>query len=486
MRRVIVILLATSAGVASANIGMATVAAAADQIAMPFDCGLEAGRVKVQPSPEKRYEIVGERENETVTTCQNAGACRKVTLHKFLISCGGAGVPWMRVAAAISSSTNAPAWIERGQLNLVLPADSATPSLPACNRRPAFAAEDGPLQRVAYAGACTKMPRRAAFERVALPAGFAPVAELGATLVLAGDKTAAEPSGAPQQAGSQDDSSPGTFGEMIVAKADANSAVGPIEDHEFNESPIDPAVATNAWVTIVRTEPPLAVSASQGSVVQIPWSWLLLALALSTSVGLIAMRFTPAEAVAAVSTPRPRSWSLARIAPAGTVTIRRFTNAGKAVSGLLEQTGSVVAELKDAGPLREVLQSELDQVRQRLAALETTLAKEGGIAGNRNAPQFRALIRELERIRRIANSAAASLTRGSRGAKLPATVSEAYDVLGINPDVREEVMKKIVDALRMSWHPDHAKGDSDRAERESRIRQINVAWEMITAQRAAA
>jgi hypothetical protein len=213
----------------------------------------------------------------------------------------------------------------------------------------------------------------------------------------------------------------------------------------------------------------------------------MLALALSTSVGLVAMRFAPADAPQPAANVRSRSdlWSVASWAPHRSVTIRKFTNAGKAVTALLDQTGAVVAELKDAGPLREVLQSELSQVRQRLAAIETAAAKNAD-AGGKNAPQFRALIRELERIRRIANSAAASLSRGPRGARLPATVSEAYDVLGINPDVREEVMKKIVDALRMSWHPDHARNDADRAERESRIRQINVAWELITAKRAAA
>ena len=142
-------------------------------------------------------------------------------------------------------------------------------------------------------------------------------------------------------------------------------------------------------------------------------------------------------------------------------------------------------ELKGAGPLREVLQSELALVRQRLASVDDA-AGEDADAATKNAPQFRALIRELERIRRIANSAAASLSRTRPAGKLPATVYEAYNVLGVNPDVSEDVAKKIVDALRMSWHPDHGRDKSDRAERENRIRQINVAWELITAKRLAA
>ena len=95
-------------------------------------------------------------------------------------------------------------------------------------------------------------------------------------------------------------------------------------------------------------------------------------------------------------------------------------------------------------------------------------------------------MRELERIRRIADSAAASLSGARPAGSVPRTTSEAYDVLGVNPDVSEGVLKKIVDALRMSWHPDHARSDEDRRVREDRIRQINIAWELINATREAA
>jgi hypothetical protein len=71
-------------------------------------------------------------------------------------------------------------------------------------------------------------------------------------------------------------------------------------------------------------------------------------------------------------------------------------------------------------------------------------------------------VRELERIRRIAESAAASLSGRRPSTVLPRTTSEAYDVLGVNADVSEGVLKKIVDALRMSWHPDHARDEEDR------------------------
>ena len=104
----------------------------------------------------------------------------------------------------------------------------------------------------------------------------------------------------------------------------------------------------------------------------------------------------------------------------------------------------------------------------------------------RSDPHYRALVRELERIRRIAESAAASFTGGRQTCTLPRTTSEAYDVLRVNADVSEDVLKKIVDALRMSWHPDHARDEQDRKAREERMRQINVAWDIITSKREAA
>ncbi len=44
-------------------------------------------------------------------------------------------------------------------------------------------------------------------------------------------------------------------------------------------------------------------------------------------------------------------------------------------------------------------------------------------------------------------------------------------------------MKKIVDGLRLSWHPDLAKDEADRQLREYRLKQINAAWDLIQGKR---
>lgn len=69
---------------------------------------------------------------------------------------------------------------------------------------------------------------------------------------------------------------------------------------------------------------------------------------------------------------------------------------------------------------------------------------------------------------------------------VPASYEQALDVLGVSPDASLAAIKKIVDGLRLSWHPDHARSEADRLYRESRSRQINVAWDLVSEHRSAA
>jgi hypothetical protein len=69
--------------------------------------------------------------------------------------------------------------------------------------------------------------------------------------------------------------------------------------------------------------------------------------------------------------------------------------------------------------------------------------------------------------------------------RMPGTREEALEVLGIGiePSANSTALKKIVDGLRMSWHPDLAKDETDRALREHRSKQINAAWAILQARR---
>jgi hypothetical protein len=67
------------------------------------------------------------------------------------------------------------------------------------------------------------------------------------------------------------------------------------------------------------------------------------------------------------------------------------------------------------------------------------------------------------------------------GDGIPATLDEALEVLGmgVRAEASEVAIKKVVDGLRMSWHPDYASGPDDLALRELRTKQINAAWDII-------
>lgn len=134
-------------------------------------------------------------------------------------------------------------------------------------------------------------------------------------------------------------------------------------------------------------------------------------------------------------------------------------------------------------PLRSVLDDEMRRVRQRLS-----LAKAACQDGQVSATAYRVLMRDLERIRRIGESARDSVRAGvgavgaaaSASGQMPRNRTEALQVLGLNTKVSDATVKKCVEALRMSWHPDLAHDAGDRVLREERTKQINVAMELIS------
>jgi hypothetical protein len=87
---------------------------------------------------------------------------------------------------------------------------------------------------------------------------------------------------------------------------------------------------------------------------------------------------------------------------------------------------------------------------------------------------------------RVPGQTAGASVAADLGDRMPQTKTEAMQVLGIGvaPTATEVAIKKIVDGLRQSWHPDLAKDEPDRALRELRSKQINAAWELLRSQRA--
>ena len=484
MRRVVWILLLSGISLAGSNL-----AEARERLVMPFDCGLEGGRIRLSPATPKSYPIIGTREQEALTTCRPplASGCRTLMVHRFVISCGGVGVAWMRVVAAIGRTGASRAWVDDGRLNVTLPARDAQGPGEGCYDGPPARGRDRLERRVVFMQDCLPWRRRLAdVDHVVLPEGFAPIGEFGARLQLVSADAGYSLDEARLDAG-EDAALSVVRGEMMLAKADPQTAIEPAVT--TYGSMRGATMASDEWVTVVRAErdyggapPPKAAG--------LPGAWTLFVAALGVVTAAVAahLRFSPAwPARLAAAGPRVAR-AFRRDAPervaSRAVSSPDLSNAGAAVAAFLVQTETAVAQLKGAGPLRDVLQSELRHLRERLGNVETG-AREG-VPSASTGPHYRAMVRELERIRRIAESAAASLSGGRPPTTPPRTASEAYDVLGVNADVSEGVLKKIVDALRMSWHPDHARDEDDRRVREERIRQINIAWDLITAKREAA
>jgi hypothetical protein len=441
------------------------VAEARERLVMPFTCAVEGGEVRLARGAEHSYRILGTRHEEVVTACTsaNSAGCRTVMVHRFNIACAGAPVAWMEVAAAIGSAAANRVWVEGGRLNLVMPGRAvATPA--SCLKG---SDGNGLEHRVVLKGDCLPWSRRAQVEHLVLPEGFAPVGELGARLMIDGAPVLHEGGDglAIQRVALTD-------AEMAVAKADPDAILEPSGRIETFETALEPDLAANEWITVVHAAPDM-VAASVEPSASGRMAWLLVVAAAAALGLLAAIRRAPQLRMRAA-----RPFNLAH----GDATL---VNALDAVLALVQQTEAAVAELKGAGPLREVLEGELDLMRARIAHIDK-LAANGEMPPERSAPQLRALVRDLDRIRRIVDSAAASLAHGKRPTALPRTTSEAYEVLGVNAEVSAGVLKKIVDALRMSWHPDHARDADDRMAREDRIRQINIAWDLINGKREAA
>lgn len=153
-----------------------------------------------------------------------------------------------------------------------------------------------------------------------------------------------------------------------------------------------------------------------------------------------------------------------------------------ALEAVMLDVSRVVQGLPRDVPLRGVLDDELARVRQRLSVAKASSPDADGLIP---VPAYRVLMRDLERIRRIGASAQESvpMTATPRitlaSSRMPSTRQEAFEILGLNPNVGDATVKKCVDALRMSWHPDLAQDAADLAAREERIKQINVAAELI-------
>jgi hypothetical protein len=154
---------------------------------------------------------------------------------------------------------------------------------------------------------------------------------------------------------------------------------------------------------------------------------------------------------------------------------------------------AAVLDLKVGLPLRTLLLEELSHISRRLSRSPALQAAKSGALTTSEPEQYWKLlarditrsIRDMNRIKAVAEAGRASFGTASNEPRMPATLEEAYFVLGANRNVDAETIQRLVRALRQCWHPDLAQSEEDRVYRQGRIRQINIANDIIRAEMTA-
>lgn len=462
-------------------------ATAAERVIMPYACGFEGNRLVVRPSESRAYGVLDPRAQQPFTTCQPGGdRCTTLMVHRFSILCDGVRVPWVRVAAAIAPRRFGRQWIESGRLTIVRPAPGGRGQARVCA---------DPRSRQGDRD-CLPWNPAPPMERIQLPVGFAPLGDAGAGIeTIAGTETNTSSAVAAPRADVEPAGSAANSAGNNAARVPAPPAAAVLAPRGMAVGAPQVTAKRADWVTVIEARDLSSAPVTTPARNTILWAWFgglaafgLIALGLAQVPAerrasfAAAMRQRAARGrvavtarIAALRAPAPAA--AADEAASGAADDPALANAAWAAATLLDQIEQAVQGLGRSTPLREVLEQELASIQQRLVMTRAT-ALDGGEPA-KAAAQFRALIRELERVRRIADSAAASLSAVRPELAMPKTKSEAYQLLGVNADVSDGILKKLVDALRMTWHPDHARDEPDRLLREDRIKQINIAWELI-------
>jgi hypothetical protein len=470
------------------------------RVTMPYSCSIENDDLVLRPGPERAIDILGSREERLFTSCDPpfSNNCRTLTVHRFDVACGTHRIAWQKVVAAIGKTTAGDATMSKGHMVLVREAEKAAGHAYSCTDGKAAAANGGE---------CLPWRVKKPIEKLILPQGFAPVREVGAR-ILEGP--------APSEYAATDVMSLGasSYTAEPLAKPAAGGAAGPMPVASTNDA--EP-VLNGGWSTslsvyrgeepppelIVASADPISPPVATAEVMSIP-SWLTwfaafggLALAAAYLYRMQQLRVASPmldDFSAGARRGVQRVQGFARDA-AGTVRARmvpaKAADPGPAevvdpalasallqLKAMLSRTEAAVSMLSSAAVLREVMQTDLAAARERLTEVETAVQR-GTIPLMKLAAQLRQIAREIERVQRITESAAHSFSQHAASIRVPTTVAEAYAVIGVDADDGDAVAQRVIESMRMSSRPDFASDETDRRDRLARIRQIDVASDLI-------
>jgi hypothetical protein len=477
--------------IAASLIVVGTASRADELLVMPYSCSVVGGQPVLTRSHDEGHRILGQREQRHFTACSpvNPGMCRHWTLHRFDLDCGGVRVPWVSVVAATGGTRNGRAWVEDGRLRVrVGPWWNMAPGDP-CARVSGY---DDRWQSGGLARYCADRKTLAPPATVEMPSGFAPMLGIDAVFVAATVPKSSTPAPtiaipAPPRVARietpQPPRSEATPRDATAKEAPAKSRPTPEAESQPTSPPLVPAptpAATPGSPTkprIINRLDPAPGDAPQ----QAP------------STTIVPKTPTPSAEASPKSASAPELEEKANVqASRRDKTEPRSEDKAISVSLLstISSPSTTVVVVAVAG-LTVLLIAAFALIRRREtsqlagAASREFASVSLGAQGGREKPPSMRTIAPVGQLPSSQNSASVP---SSWGDSIPRTREEALQVLGIGvtPDASEAAIKKIVDGLRLSWHPDYAEGPADQQIRELRLKQINAAWEIIAGKRAQA
>lgn len=439
----------------SAIEGRVALASDAQRVVMPFACALQDGKLRVLPSPPRTYDIVSVGTERRFTVCDPGSNhnCRVIVAGKFDVACENGHAPWFKIAQHAAGLLGGGAMVRNGKLRLQFRGVQEPWSAPTCQPGswPPNSDKLGRIDPALPARGCATM---GAFNLkkpyLTFPNGYAPVDALGA---------------------------------RMLGSASVLNTAAPVATASLPAS-----APTRPWLTVV------AVAAPPRPAPESDAGWLS-GLLIGVTLAILAMAAAGAALWLRANRPtpppfRPREAFDAFMRRAGARVIasnaQSCATLCQTAQDLIDEVHDKLAALSGAAPLKRTLMGELRSIEQFLSAQIDQLDRDESDL-RRTRSKVQRAISDTMRLREIVDSAQRSLVESNlTGRGLPRDRDEALEVLGANPDASERILKRLVDALRATWHPDHASDDADRERREERIKQINVAWDLICGKRAEA
>lgn len=502
--------------VLAASLSLGAVAAHADELlVMPYACAMVGGRPLMTPAPEQSHRVIGSREQRTHTACSpaNPDMCRNWTVHRFDLDCEGARVPWVAAVASVAEQRRR-AWVEGGHLVLRMPPSWSFEPGDPCARPPSFDERFGFGRMRRY---CADRRAMAPPPLVEMPFGFAPMLDIDGIFVRSSGPTAGLQPLPPLVAVSPPVASVPAPAPPKIARVEspprAEPAPPPAARPEPRSEPVTakdapahtPAPPKAAAKLLPQVPTPAAKPVPQATTPSAAPTGPIIPKIINrpeTASTEVPEQMVTGTVVPKQEVPRPDA-KVSAAPPVSKPPPQQLPPQAAAESSdaaitvnLLSMVGSPTAGLVALGGLALILLAAfaLARRRERLADVRIHDIASVSLDGRRGHGQL--VPRPSAQPRRPAAAApsptpppvpqaAVEQREPAWAERIPQTRSEALQMLGmgVSPDATQAALKKVVDGLRQSWHPDLAKNETDRQVREFRLKQINAAWDLLQGKR---